>query len=59
MAFLNERNYIGCDISREYVEIAKERLSYFLDSNIQIPPTNQYNKYTLLHILSLHTIVCN
>ena len=59
MAFLNERNYIGCDISREYVEIAKERLSYFLDSNIQIPPTNQYNKYTRLHILSLHMIVCN
>lgn len=29
MAFLNKRNYIGCDISQEYVEIANERLSYY------------------------------
>ncbi|MCB9812073.1 site-specific DNA-methyltransferase [Candidatus Nomurabacteria bacterium] len=26
MAMLNNRNYIGCDISEEYVEIAKKRL---------------------------------
>lgn len=26
MAFLNKRNYLGCDISDEYVEIAKERI---------------------------------
>ena len=29
MATLNKRNYIGCDISKEYVKLAKERLKYF------------------------------
>ena len=27
MAFLNQRNFIGCDISKDYVDIAKERLN--------------------------------
>ena len=26
MAAINKRSYIGCDISREYVELAKKRL---------------------------------
>ena len=26
MAYLNKRNYLGCDISQEYVDIAKERI---------------------------------
>jgi site-specific DNA-methyltransferase (adenine-specific) len=26
MAMLNKRNYLGCDISQEYVELAKKRL---------------------------------
>jgi DNA modification methylase len=26
MALKNKRNYIGCDISSEYIEIAEERL---------------------------------
>lgn len=29
MAFLNNRKYIGCDISQEYVDISKERLSQY------------------------------
>jgi SOS regulatory protein LexA len=29
MAALNKRNYIGCDISKEYVELTKERLRHF------------------------------
>lgn len=29
MAYLNERKYIGCDISQEYVDIAKERISQY------------------------------
>ena len=29
MAALNKRNYIGCDISKEYVELTKKRLRYF------------------------------
>ncbi len=33
MAYLNQRNYIGCDISQEYVEIAKKRIE---NTNIQI-----------------------
>ncbi len=36
MAFLNNRNYIGCDISKEYVDIAKERLSYFSQQVIEL-----------------------
>ena len=30
MAFLNERKYLGCDISEEYVNIAKERLKDYI-----------------------------
>lgn len=26
MAYLNQRNYLGCDISQEYVDIAKQRM---------------------------------
>ena len=26
MAYLNQRNYLGCDISQEYVDIAKHRM---------------------------------
>lgn len=33
MAYLNRRNYIGCDISQEYVQIAKERIQ---NTNLQI-----------------------
>lgn len=29
MAAINKRYYIGCDISKEYVELTKERLKYF------------------------------
>lgn len=29
MAAINKRHYIGCDISKEYVELAKKRLKYF------------------------------
>lgn len=29
MAAINKRHYIGCDISKEYVELTKERLKYF------------------------------
>lgn len=29
MAFLNNRNYIGCDISQEYVDIANERMNEY------------------------------
>ena len=29
MAAVNKRHYIGCDISKEYVELAKKRLKYF------------------------------
>lgn len=29
MAYLNKRNYIGCDISQEYVDIAIERVSLY------------------------------
>jgi len=29
MALLNNRNYIGCDISKEYIKIAKKRLKSF------------------------------
>lgn len=36
MAFLNERNYLGCDISEEYVNIAKERLKDYITWNDQI-----------------------
>ncbi len=36
MASLNGRNYIGCDISQEYVNIAKERLSYFSQQVIEM-----------------------
>ena len=28
MAAMNKRNYIGCDISKEYVELTKKRLNY-------------------------------
>ncbi len=27
MAYINQRNYLGCDISQEYVNIAKERIN--------------------------------
>ena len=30
MAYLNKRNFIGCDISEEYVSIAKERLLEYM-----------------------------
>lgn len=36
MASLNGRNYIGCDISQEYVNIAKERLLYFSQQVIEM-----------------------
>ncbi len=29
MAAINRRHYIGCDISKEYVELTKKRLDYF------------------------------
>ena len=29
MAAINKRKYIGCDISKEYVKLTKERLKYF------------------------------
>ena len=29
MAAINKRHYIGCDISKEYVELTKKRLKYF------------------------------
>jgi SOS regulatory protein LexA len=29
MAAINKRHYIGCDISKEYVELTKKRLRYF------------------------------
>jgi len=29
MAAVNKRHYIGCDISKEYVELTKKRLKYF------------------------------
>lgn len=29
MATINKRRYIGCDISKEYVELTKKRLKYF------------------------------
>ncbi|MBI2097976.1 MAG: transcriptional repressor LexA [Candidatus Vogelbacteria bacterium] len=29
MATINKRHYIGCDISKEYVELTKKRLQYF------------------------------
>lgn len=29
MALINKRHYVGCDISREYVELAKKRLKSF------------------------------
>lgn len=35
MALVNNRNYIGCDISQEYVNIAQERLNIYL-SNKQL-----------------------
>ena len=36
MAFINERYYLGCDISQEYVNISKERLSYYDNWNSQV-----------------------
>lgn len=36
MALLNERKYIGCDISEEYVAIAKERLSNYSNLSNQL-----------------------
>jgi site-specific DNA-methyltransferase (adenine-specific) len=36
MAFLNKRKYIGCDISEEYVEIAKERMDMYI-SQMRLP----------------------
>lgn len=33
MAFLNKRLYLGCDISKEYVEIATERLEIYKNKN--------------------------
>lgn len=35
MALLNGRKYLGCDISEEYVEIAKERLKGYLNWDAQ------------------------
>ena len=29
MAAMNKRHYIGCDISKEYVELTKKRLNYY------------------------------
>ncbi|MBU2081815.1 hypothetical protein KKH14_00030, partial [Patescibacteria group bacterium] len=29
MAAINKRHYIGCDISKEYVELTKKRLKHF------------------------------
>lgn len=37
MALLNNRKYLGCDISEEYVEIAKKRLSPYLNLTAQLP----------------------
>ena len=37
MAKVNLRNYIGCDISQEYVDIAKKRIE---DTPIQISLNN-------------------
>jgi len=31
MAILNGRNFLGCDVSKEYVELAKERVGIFLN----------------------------
>lgn len=36
MALLNDRNYIGCDISNDYVVIAKERLKNTLEQGYQL-----------------------
>lgn len=36
MAFLNNRKYLGCDISEEYVSISKERLKMHLNTPKQI-----------------------
>ncbi len=36
MAMLNGRRYLGCDISEEYVEISKKRISGYVDSAKQI-----------------------
>lgn len=33
MAFINDREYLGCDISEEYVTIAKERLQQYSNIN--------------------------
>lgn len=36
MAMLNNRNFIGCDISQEYVNIARERLSFYNQQVIEL-----------------------
>ena len=36
MALINDRKYLGCEISEEYVEISKERLNCYMNWNAQI-----------------------
>ena len=36
MAFLNDRKYLGCDISEEYVQISRERLKQYINYNHQL-----------------------
>ncbi len=36
MALVNNRNYLGCDISSDYVNIAQERLKKYSNSNLQL-----------------------
>ncbi len=36
MALINNRNYLGCDIAQEYVDIAIERVNHYLNKDMQL-----------------------
>ena len=36
MALINNRNYLGCDIAQEYVDIAIERINQYLNKDMQL-----------------------
>ncbi len=40
MALINKRHYLGCDISEEYVNIAKTRIDTYKNKGIQLPIFN-------------------
>ena len=56
MALLNNRHYLGCDISGEYIDIAKQRLEQTLEKKGHFLKTyeNKNNLSSQLSILSLN-----